>query len=481
MNFKYILNVLGKILLMVSIFMTTILPWIFHFHEHHVLFPVLISIAIPLFLGVLLINTTKSDASEIHAKEGYLLVTLTWLVIAIIGSLPYYISQTIPSFVDAFFESVSGFTTTGSSILTDIEALPKSILYWRSLTNWIGGMGIIVLVIAILPQMKMTAYQFFDMEASAVMNEKIRPRTPDIAKRLWMIYFLLTAVLVVLLMFGGVNFFESLCHAFGTIATGGFSTKNASIAGYSAYVQYVITLFMLLSGVNFTLHYFVLNGNLKRVLKNTELKTYLSIIFLVGFTIAFILFFSTNSTFEKAFRDAFFQVVSIITATGFSTVDYLQWKEIAWILLFALMFVGASVGSTGGGIKVIRHVLAFQYIRNHFRKLMHPNAVLPIRINGGIIMEEKVAPILSFIILYLVVFIFGSILMAAMGLDMESAFGSVITTMGGIGPGIGSVGPAGNFAHVPDLGKVLLSFLMIIGRLELYTFLIVFSPAYWKK
>ncbi len=481
MNYKFIIHILGRILLVLSGFMATIIPWIYYFHETWLLRPVLLSISVPLAIGIIILLSVKNYTKELKRKEGYLLVSSVWVLMGIIGSLPFYFTHSIPYYPDALFESVSGFTTTGSSILSDIEALPKSILYWRSLTHWIGGIGIVILVIAILPILKIAGYQLFTMESSGVMFEKIKPRTTEIAKRLWGIYILITVVLVVLLMAGKVNFYESLCLAFGTVATGGFATTNDSIAGYSAYVQYIIMFFMLIAGINFTLHYFMLKGDFKKILRNTELKVYLGIIFTVGFIITFILFFNGNMGFEKSFRDSFFQVVSIVTATGFATADYLQWKEVAWILIFGLMFVGASVGSTGGGIKVLRHVVAFKRIKNYTKKLLHPSSVKSIKINGRTIQEEAANSILAFILIYLGIFAFSSLVMSSLGLDMETSMGSVITTMGGIGPGIGTVGPASNFGDIPTFGKIFLALLMITGRLEIITFWIIFTPAFWRK
>ncbi len=477
MNYKYVFNIVGKILLVISFYMMTIIPWIYYFDERRLLHPVIISISIPLLSGLIIYMLTYKHSKQVRIKEEYLIVLVTWLLVSIVGGIPYILTHSITSFEDAFFESASGFTP----ILTDIESLPKSILYWRNLTNWIGGMGIIVLVLAIIPKLKLPAYQLFQLESSGIMPDKFKPRTKEIARRLWGIYILLTVVNVGLLMLSGVNFFDSLCQAFATIATGGFSTKNASLGYFPAAAQYITMIFMILSGINFTLHYFALKGKFNIIRKNSELKAYLLIILTAGFILTFYLFFNTNMDFEKAFRDSFFQVASIITATGFATADYLQWHTFGWVLIFALMFIGASVGSTGGGIKVIRHVVAFKSVRNYIRRLLHPHAIVKIRINGHTIPEEKAGSVMLFIIIYLIVFVAGTFFMSFLGVDFKTSVGSVITTMGGIGPGIGSVGPAGNFSAIPATGKILLSLLMIMGRLEILTFLIVFTPSFWKS
>jgi trk system potassium uptake protein len=481
MNIRYILNIEGKTLLIISLFMMTIFPWIYYFNETDLMIPVALSCLLPLFGGVFLMVSTRTSNKIFHLREAHLLVSLTWLLMGLCGSLPFYISGAIPSFVDSVFESISGFTTTGSSILTDIESVPKSLLYWRSLTHWIGGMGIIVLVIAVLPNLNIAGYQLFSAEMSGISSERIKPRVKDIAKRLWYIYFAMTLVVIILLMAGGMDFFESICHSFGTVATGGFSTKNASVGYYSSYIQYIIMIFMLLSGINFALHYFFFTGNFSRVFKDSELKVYLSIVFITGITISLLLYFTQITTYEKAFRDSFFQVISIITATGFATADYLQWYPMAWFLIFLLMFVGACVGSTGGGVKVVRHVVAWKVISRYFSTLIHPNLVRNIQINRNSISDEKAVSIIAFIILYLFVVVISSVIMTMFGLDIPTAIGSVLATLGGIGPGIGKVGPAGNFAAIPEMGKVFLSFIMVIGRLEILTFLVLFTPGFWKK
>jgi trk system potassium uptake protein TrkH len=481
MNFGFVINALGRIAIVVALFMATSLIWVAYYSEYGVLDSLLLSVAISLLLGIAMVFGTQNRNKNVNMKDRYIIVTVSWFFIGILGAMPYYLSGYIPNIIDAIFESISGFTTTGSSILTDIESLPLSILYWRSLTHWIGGMGIIVLVIAIFPLFKTTGYQMFSLEASGLLNQKIKPRTSDIAKRMWGIYVSLTIILVALLMFGGVNFYESLCHAFGTVATGGFSTKNASVGHYSSYVQYTIIMFMFLSGMNFTLHYFLIKGSFEKLWQNSEFKAYVGIILTISSIIAAILIFDQHYETEIAIRDSLFQVVSVITATGFATTDYLQWPVYAWILIFFLMFIGACVGSTGGGIKVIRHVVAFKLLKKRVSLLFHPKGIKTIRVSKHSITDNQAVSIITFILAYLLIFIAGFIILSLMGIDLQTSMGSVITSMGGIGPGLGTVGPAANFAHIPDAGKVTLFILMIVGRLEIFTVIILFLPEFWQQ
>jgi len=480
MNIRFVLNILGRVLMILGLFMCTNLIWVGIydeplFREH------LYACLITLLGGAALHEVTRFNLKpSMGLKESYLTVTFTWIVISLFGSLPFLFTHSIDGFINAFFETVSGFTTTGSSILTDVESLPKSVLYWRSLTHWIGGMGIIVLVVAILPMLRVGGYNLFKSEVSGISYEKLTPRTASTAKRLWGIYVGLTFIQVFFLMMGDMDFFDALCHSFGTIATGGFSTKGGSIGHFSAYSQYVVMIFMIISGVNFTLHYFTINGRFKKLLHNDEYKTYLSILFIAGTIVTLVLYLGTNTFFEESFRKGFFQVVSIMTATGYATADYLIWPAQAWTIIFLLMFVGASVGSTGGGIKVIRHVVAFKSFFANLKRLIHPNSVILIRVNGEKIEDENVTAITSFIILYLVTFVAGTLVLIFMNVDPETASSSVLATMGGIGPGFGEVGPASNFFGIPDFGKILLSFLMILGRLELTTVFVLFTANFWK-
>ena len=419
-----------------------------------------------------------SDETNIDRRDAYLTVTLAWILMSLFGTLPYLLSDSIPGFTNAFFESASGFSTTGSSILTDIESLPYSILFWRSLTHWIGGIGIIVLVIIVMPALKMGGYQLFTLESS--LQEKISPKIKSVGLRLLMIYIGLTLAEIMLLWLGHMSLFESVCHSFGTVATGGFSPKNTSIASYSPYIQYVIMGFMLLAGTNFGIHYHILKRQFKSVRKNEEIRFYYGVIFTMGIILSSILLINMNKSVEESFREAFFQVISIVTCTGFASADYLQWPIYGWTLIFLAMFLGGSTGSTAGGIKMVRHLILLKNLKRTFRQSASSNAVIPITLNGNHFSEENNNSVLTFMMVYFLIFLSGSLLMYLTGLDAATATSSVATCMAGIGPGIGSVGPVSNFAHLTDFGKFVLTAMMILGRLEIYTVLLLFSGNFWR-
>ena len=398
------------------------------------------------------------------------------------GSLPYIISGSIPSFTDAFFETISGFTTTGSSILNDIEALPHGILFWRSITQWLGGMGIIVLSLAILPVFGIGGMQLFMAEVPGPTPDKISPRIKQTAKTLWVIYLAFTVAETLLLWAGKMPLFDSICHSFTTMATGGFSTKQASIAHWpSPFIHYVIIVFMFLAGTNFTLSYFAIKGKFSIAFKDEEFKYYS--FFTLGFTaLIFIgLLISTEFGVEKAFRDSLFQVLTIITTTGYATADYLTWPPVLTMLIFLLFFFGGSAGSTGGGIKIMRIVVLLKNGYYELKRLVHPNAVIPVRFNKHSVDAKIVTNVLAFFMIYFVIFAFSTVIFTLIEPDMESSMGAVATCLGNIGPGLGSVGPAENFYHIKPIGKWFLSFLMLLGRLELFTVLVLFSPSFWKE
>jgi len=480
-NFKMIIRTLGALLLIEGAFMLLCLPMsIFYCHENclALLYSGLITGAVG---GIVFFFTRKNLKKYIGKREGYIIVSMTWIVISLFGTLPFILSGAIPSFTDAFFETMSGFTTTGASILTDIESLPRGILFWRSMTHWIGGMGIIVLSVAILPALGIGGMQLYAAEMPGPTKDKLHPRITQTAKRLWGIYVLFTIVETILLMVGGMDLFDSLCHTFGTVATGGFSTQNTSVAAYSPFIQYVIIIFMILAGTNFTLHYLALHGRIRKVWKNEEFRYFIGLIVITGLAITIGLALSSEQAFGTAFRKSLFQVVSIITTTGYITDDYLLWPVALWFILFMLMFVGGMAGSTGGGVKVVRHLLLFKNSSLELKRLVHPQAIIPVRLSGKIVSQDIIYKIMAFFLIYFFIFSFGSLVMTLLGLDYRSAIGASIATLGNIGPGLGMVGPVGNYAAIPIFGKWFLSFLMLLGRLELFTVLILLSPAFWRK
>lgn len=418
---------------------------------------------------------------HLSLQEGFLIVSLSWVLMSFLGAIPFILSGFIPSLTDAFFETMSGFTTTGASILKDIEALPKSLLVWRSMTHWLGGMGVIALAVAIFPSLGVGAGQLFKAEAPGPIKEKISPRISETAKILWMVYLLFTVAETLLLMIGGLDLFESLCTTFGTLATGGFSPRNASIGAYpSLYIQYVVILFMFASGTNFNLHYFFLKGRWAAHGRDSEFRFYCGVMLLALGLIALIRLMGGSVFSEELFRSSLFHTVSILTTTGFITADYEHWPLATRIILLFLMFIGGCTSSTGGAIKNIRIQVLLKQIVSELKKLFHPHGVFPIKIGNKPIPDTTVSNIMGFIILYVLLFSLGVLVMAWFGLELDTSIGAVAATLGNVGPGIGTVGPVGNYAHIPSLGKWILSFLMMAGRLEVYTVLVIFLPRFWR-
>jgi trk system potassium uptake protein TrkH len=480
-NFKIILNIIGFLLIIEGLFMFLGIPFSYYYCESKC-HSLIVSGLITSVSGCILWFYTRNARKNIGRREGYLIVSLSWIVISLFGTLPYIISGAIPNLTDAFFETVSGFTTTGASILTDIESVPKGILFWRSTTHWIGGMGIIVLSIAVLPLLGIGGMQLFVAEMPGITPDKLHPRITDTAKRLWLIYISFTFLETILLMVGGMSFFDALNHAFATMATGGFSTQNASVANNSAFIQYIIIVFMFLAGTNFTLHYFALHLKFRNILKNEEFRYYLFFSVLITLLITIIwMFYGSSGSLEKTFRDSLFQVVSITTTTGFVSSDYLLWPGSLWFFIFLLMFIGGSAGSTAGGIKVARHILLLKNSAVELKRSIHPQAVIPVKFNGRAVPQDIIFKVMAFFLIYITIFFAGTFFMVLVGLDFESAIGSTIATLGNIGPGIGHVGPVDNYSWIPDIGKWFLTFLMLLGRLELFTILLIFSGSFWKK
>lgn len=481
LNGKIIGRVLGILLIMEGIFMLTIIPVSLYYKEGD-LVPVLLSSIITLITGIVLSQVFRSHNSTIGKREGYLIVTGSWLIFSLFGSLPFIIGKAIPSYTDAFFETMSGFTTTGASILTDIESMSHGLLYWRSMTQWLGGMGIIVLSLAILPILKIGSMQLFSAEVPGPTPDKLHPKIRETAKRLWLIYLGFTLTEAVLLKLGGMSVFDSICHSFTTMATGGYSTKTASIAAFDTpYIQYVITIFMIIAGTNFSLAYFGLHGRFKKVFTNDEFLFYITLLMVFILGVTAVLHFSHGHVLEESFRKASFQVVSIVTTTGYATADYCSWGPFLVLVIFILMFTGGSAGSTGGGIKMIRLLLLAKNSRQELRRLIHPNAVIPLRINHKAVPQNVIYNVLAFIVFYFLITGLSAMIISAMGYDLPTSFSSVAATLGNIGPGLGNVGPTMNYAHFPVFGKWFLSFLMLLGRLELFTVLVLFTKWFYKN
>ena len=480
MHVSIVVNILGFLLMFLGGAMLLPLPFSFYYDSGDHL-ALIISAVVTFAVGFTSFRLSKFEG-DLRPKEGFAVVTFSWVAFSLFGSLPFMISGAIPSFTDAFFETMSGFSTTGATILTEIESLPQGMLFWRSLTHWIGGMGIIVLSLAILPFLGVGGMQLFKAEVPGPVADKLTPRITQTAKILWGVYVALTVLETALLMLGGMTLFDALCHAFGTLATGGYSTKNASVGAYgSAYIDYVIIIFMFIAGTNFSLHYRFLKGDFKVYLRSEEFRFYAVIIAMATLFIGFDTFFQSGTPFLKSFRDTLFQVVSIITTTGYGTADYESWSAGSQFILFALMFVGGCAGSTGGGMKVIRIYVLTKFIFAEIVRALHPHAVVPVRIGRSVIPRDTLSKLFGFFVLYVFIFVFSVFVMGQMGLDFSSALGSVAATLGNIGPGLGSVGPTDNYAHIPEIGKWVLSLLMLMGRLELYTVVILFSPSFWQK
>ncbi|MDH3453692.1 MAG: TrkH family potassium uptake protein [Desulfuromonadales bacterium] len=480
MNITLTLRILGALLLFLAIALLLPVPFSWIYGDGAAAAFVLSSI-ISATCGGLLFSRFRSE-TDLSVREGFAVVTFGWTLFALFGALPFVFTGAIPSYLDAFFETMSGFTTTGSTILIDIEAMPKSLLLWRSLTQWLGGMGIIVLSLAILPMLGVGGMQLFKAEVPGPTADRLKPRIQDTAKLLWGVYVLLTGAEVLLLMAGGMSFFDGINHAFTTMATGGFSTRNASVAAYdSAYIDWVITFFMFLAGVNFSLHYLALRGKIGDFIRNEEFLFYTGLLTVGTMLIALLNMGSVYPDFLDNLRFSAFQVVSIMTTTGFGTADYELWPVLCQYLLMFSMFIGGCAGSTGGGIKVARILLLFKHAQVQVFRLIHPRAVRLVKLGERPVDKDVMQSILGFFALYLGVFVAASFIMAGIGMDLPSAGASVIATLSNIGPGLGSVGPVDNFAHVPAVGKLVLAFCMLLGRLELYTVLVLVFPSFWRK
>jgi len=481
MRWRYILNIVGILTLFFGL--TMIFPlFVGLYYQDQSVIPVLKSMGITVIAGLVFhILFRSAKAESISQREGMAIVAIGWTAVGLFGALPFYIGNGL-SFVDAFFESVSGFTTTGSSILTNIEALSKGLLFWRSFIQWLGGMGIIVLSVAILPFLGLGGMQLYKAEVPSPVPDKLKPRIRDTARILWKVYALISLAEVILLMLGGMDLYDALCHTFTTMPTGGFSTQNASIAHFdSVYFDTIFIIFMILAGINFSLHYQMLRGKPLAFWHDSECRFFLGVVIVLTAIVSFNIYGAVYEKVGQAIRYGAFQVVSIVTTTGYATADYEKWPAMSQLILLLCMFLGASAGSTGGGVKCIRVMLCFKFCYKELFSIIHPHAVTHIKIGSKTVPEDVMRSILGFLALYIGIFVLSSVLLAGLGVNFVTSFGAVAACLGNIGPGFGLVGPADNFAQIPYLGKWLLMWCMLLGRLEVFTVIIFLVPEFWRK
>lgn len=443
-----------------------------------------VSFAISVVLGLIGLRLGRGASTIIGKREGSVIVTLTWVIFSFIGMLPYWLSRYVPSFTDAFFETMSGFTTTGATILPDIEVLPHSLLFWRSLTHWIGGLGIIVITMAVLPIFGFNGSQVFKAEVTGLSKEKLHPKMSGTAKRLFMIYIVFTVSGIVALWLAGMGWFDAINHSLSAVSTGGFSTKNTSISYWnSPAIEWIIIVLMTGSGINLSLYYFLFTGKIKKFFNDEEMRTFIIIILLATLSIMVaqlgVLNFSLNDIVDNI-RGNLFTVVALISTTGFYSVDYSGWLAVSYILLL-LTFIGGSAGSTSGGVKVIRVLLVFKYCYYEFKRMIHPHAVFPVLYNGHAVKEDIITRMLAFILLYVILSLLGSAVLCFSGLGFEESISSMVSCLGNVGPGLGHLGPLDNYYSIPDFSKWFMSFAMLVGRLEFFTVLLIFTPAFWRR
>lgn len=484
MRWKICLHIIGALTLCVGLCMLLPLGFSVYYKDAGVMpFSWSIIITVVCGAGLFFGFQNSNSGTGLSHREGMAIVALGWVAAGLFGSLPFYLGGVFETPVDCVFESFSGFTTTGASVMTNIEGTAKGILFWRSLTHWLGGMGIIVLSLAILPFLGVGGMQLYKAEVPGPVPDKLKPRIKDTALALWKVYVLFSAIEAVLLMFGGMDLFDSLCHTFGTLATGGFSTKNASVAHFqSAYIDYVITAFMLIAGINFSLHYQMLKGRPLALWKDPEFRFFAKITLAIMAVITVAVYSSnTYDSVADAFRYTSFQVASIMSTTGYATADYEIWPAVTQALLLFCMFLGGCAGSTSGGMKHMRIMLLMKQSYQELFRMIHPRSVSRVKLGKKVVQPEVLNGILGFAVLWLGLFVICAFVVAATGVDVVSSFAASLACIGNIGPGIGSVGPTDNYAHIPELGKWALVFCMLLGRLEIYTVIVLCVPEFWRK
>ncbi|MFP4532764.1 MAG: TrkH family potassium uptake protein [Desulfobacterales bacterium] len=482
MRWRVVFNMVGILVFFLGLIMIFPLLYSWYFDDSS-LFSLAQATLITISVGMALYLPLRTGPLEhISQREGMAIVAIGWTAVGLFAALPFYFCGVFDTFVNAIFESVSGFTTTGASVMTNVEATPRGILLWRSLIQWLGGMGIIVLSVAILPFLGVGGMQLFKAEVPSPVPDKLKPRVSDTAKTLWKVYALISLVELLLLLLGGMGLFDAFCHMFTTMPTGGFSTKNLSIAHFdSLYFDIVIMVFMLLAGVNFSLHYQMLKGKPLAFWRDAECRFYFLVTGILVLVVSLNVYGQVYQSVGNALRHGAFQVISILTTTGYATADFNQWPGMSKLILLLCMFIGASAGSTGGGMKLMRIMCCFKYCYKELFNLVHPRAVAPVKIGGKTVSDAVIGSILGFLALYMGLFGICSVLLAGMGVDFITSFSAVAASIGNIGPGLAMVGPMGNYADIPDLGKWLLVWCMLLGRLEIYTVIIFLVPEFWKK
>ena len=495
LNFSIVSKVLGCLLIFEGVLMSMslIISAIFGDHSLNINYlfnpkydfcAIFVSVVITIVVGLLLLFCFKSNEATMSKREGFLIVVMSWIFMSFFGALPFIFNGILPSFTDAFMESMSGFTTTGLTTIGDVDNTAKGILFWRGTTHFIGGMGIILFSIVLLPLLGVGGYLLMTVESTGLIPTKLHPRIKETAKRLLAIYLILNIVCTFSLMLAGMNWFDAIVHAFGAIATGGFSNYNSSAQYFKPAIQYVLIFFMLISSMSFVSLYYFFTFNIKKGKKHEETKAFLVVVLASTIYIFVSLLASPASdgkSIEEIFRTSLFQVSSIISTTGYVSSNYLTWPSYIWFILFLLMFVGGCSGSTSGGIKIFRYVMLIKNCKLEIKRQIHPQAVLPVKFNGDRVSSNTIHNVQAFFVFYLLVFVVGAVLLSMLGIDFETSIGASITALGNIGPAIGKVGPVDNYVLFPKLGKWIISILMLLGRLELFPVLIIFNGSFWEK
>jgi trk system potassium uptake protein len=480
-NFRIIARVFGLLLIFEGLFML-VSGGVSFLYQEKATSPLLYSALISVVTGIIVFSPLRNEERVSGNKEGYIIVTGIWVIFSLFGTLPFILSGTVNTFGDAFFESMSGFTTTGVTIFNDVESLPHGILFWRSISQWLGGIGIIFISLSAFPVVKSINIQLAATEFAGQPTDKIHPRTKEAAKRLIFIYISITILEIIFLLIGKMPLFDAVCHSFSTMSTGGFSTHNNGIAAFSTpYFKIVLTIFMFLAGTNITLCYFAIKGNFRKVFGNNEFVFYIITCIAFIIVVSGALYYSNGFTIGKALLDGAFHVVALVTTTGYYSLDFNQLGNIIIIIFFILMFTGGSAGSTSGGIKIVRLLIITKNSRQEMKRLIHPNAYLPVRLNNHIIPQTTIYNMLVFITIYFIVMCTGTFIISVMGYDLTTSFSTSASMLGNIGPGIGKFGPFANYSLVPAAGKWFLAFLMLLGRLELLTVIILFTGSFYKR